>query len=253
MPDEIYQPKNIPIFEAIYGRGLISLGGYPAVDNMLKNLDITDKKLLDVGSGIGGMAHYIAQRYNAGVTGLEIRPWMAEHALQQASDDIKDRVNFVIYNPDGTTPLPSEQYDVIYSKGVLTNISNKPILLAELYRLLKPRGYLCLIDWLVPESQGPKYEILPMGDASYKETTNSYQKILTQAGFTNISFQDNSDEYLEYVKLLDTKLQSKEHKTQFKSIINNELRQELINSNHKLQLSIESHQQMSYLIRACKS
>ncbi len=252
MTDEIYKLENVPIFEAMYGTGLISLGGYPAVEQMLTGLNLSKKKLLDVGSGIGGMAHYLAQKYNTHVTGLEIYPWMAEYAAQKSAKNIKNQIDFVIYKPDGTIPLPSEHYDIIYSKGVLTNVSNKPALFTELFRLLKPSGTLCLIDWLTPESQGPKHETLPMGDASYKETKSSYQKILTLCGFTNITFQNKNSEYLEYVKALDARYQSPAHKEKYKNIIDDKLRLELIHSNSYLQKSIESGEQISYLIRAQK-
>ena len=63
MNDEIYTLKNVPLFEAMYGTGLISLGGYEAVDAMFKGIDLRSKKILDIGSGIGGMAHYLSKKY----------------------------------------------------------------------------------------------------------------------------------------------------------------------------------------------
>jgi len=250
--DEIYTLENVPIFEAIYVTGLISLGGYLAVDKMFEGLDVSGKNLLDVGSGIGGIAHYLAHKYNAHVTGLEIHPWMAKYATQKAVHSIQNKVDFVIYNSDGSIPLPSEHYDIIYSKGVLTNVSNKPALFAEIFRLLKPSGILCFVDWLTPEDQGPRQEILPMGDASYKETKSSYKEILSRCGFINIKFQNNSNEYLNYVKALDARYHSLTHKKKYHNIINDKLRQELINSNLKLQRTIESNEQMSFLIHANK-
>jgi len=48
-----YQPDNIALFEAIYGKYLISLGGLPAIDNMFNDIEITGLKALDLGFGVG--------------------------------------------------------------------------------------------------------------------------------------------------------------------------------------------------------
>jgi len=53
MSNDVYTPENVPLFEAMYGPGLISLGGYEAIDQMVKDVGIKAKHLLDVGSGIG--------------------------------------------------------------------------------------------------------------------------------------------------------------------------------------------------------
>jgi len=66
--DEIYRLENVPVFEAIYGKGLISLGGYDAAEQMFDGLELNGEHLLDIGSGIGGIAHHLAAklRENAG-------------------------------------------------------------------------------------------------------------------------------------------------------------------------------------------
>ncbi len=64
MSDDIYIEVNVPIFEAIYGKGLISLGGFEAIDNMFLNIDLKNKTILDVGSGLGGMAYHLAEQRN---------------------------------------------------------------------------------------------------------------------------------------------------------------------------------------------
>lgn len=53
-----YHPDNITLFEAIYGKNLISLGGLAAIDNMFSDLDIRELKALDLGFGLGGVAFH---------------------------------------------------------------------------------------------------------------------------------------------------------------------------------------------------
>ena len=250
MSEEIYTLKNVPLCEAMYGPGLISLGGYEAVEEMFKGIDLRGRKILDIGSGIGGMAHYLSKKYGASVTGLDIHPWMAEYSMSKAPAEIKNMLNFVGYNDDGSIPLSSKEFDVIYSKGVLTNVEDKKSLFKELYRLLKPSGILCLVDWLVPETSGPKHERLFLGDMSFKETQSSYNQLLSECGFHTIQFKNESAVYLRYVENIIYLLESDEHKQKFSHTISSSLREKLIQSELNLKASIETGEQLSVLIRA---
>jgi ubiquinone/menaquinone biosynthesis C-methylase UbiE len=243
---EIYSEENIPLYEAMYGPGLISLGGYEAIDDMVKGMDIEGKQILDVGAGIGGMAHYLAQKYQAFVTGLEIYSWMATYAMNHAPDAIKNKVNFITYTDDGLIPLPSQTIDVICSKGVLTNIPDKRPLFHELYRLLKPSGQICFMDWVVPEEMGPQHKTFPWGEVSAKETESSYAQLLADCGFVNITFEDESEAYLRHAQKLESTLTS----DNFKNLTDADLQELLMTSNTKLIHDIESGNQLSVRIRA---
>ena len=127
----MYQPENASLFEAIYGPGLISLGGYEAVRRMFTDMSLRGKTLLDIGSGIGGMAHYLAKEFGARVVGLEIHSWMTAYAKQTAPNEIQDQVRFVCYSGSEPIPVNSGSIDIVYSKGVLTNIADKKPLFEE--------------------------------------------------------------------------------------------------------------------------
>jgi phosphoethanolamine N-methyltransferase len=252
MSNDTYVEENVPLFEAIYGTGLLSLGGFDAINKMFANSYLKDKQILDVGSGIGGMAYYLAEQYHCKVIGLEIHQWMANYATTHAPKNIKDNLEFISYPPDGSILVSDQSIDICCSKGVLTNVEKKLELFKELHRILKNQGQIVFIDWLVPELTGPKYERLRLGDMSFKETQSSYTQILEKAGFKNIQFIDKSKEYLEYVKQLDAMYHSSEHKKTYNNIISESLRDELILANIDLKSSIESGQQLSMLILADK-
>jgi ubiquinone/menaquinone biosynthesis C-methylase UbiE len=250
--DSFYQLENVPIFEAVYGRGLISLGGYAAVKRMFEGLALANKHLLDVGFGLGGMSFYLAQTFGARVTGLEIEEWMTAYAKEKAPFAVRHQLAFIAYAADGSIPLPPASVDICYSKGVLTNISNKKDLFTEIFRVLKPGGQICFIDWLVPENIGPKAEMLPTGEASYKETEGTYRSFLKECGFQGVEFLKVNEEYLGYLKDLSRLLSSEVHKEDFKDVLKPDLRQMVIQSNLKLMLSVENEEQMSMRIRAAK-
>jgi phosphoethanolamine N-methyltransferase len=93
-----YQPDNVPLYEAIYGKNLISLGGLAAIDNMFSDLNIRSLKALDIGFGIGGVAFYLAEKYKMKVTGIEIHPWMEEYARTHIPTSLLNSLKFHTYN-----------------------------------------------------------------------------------------------------------------------------------------------------------
>lgn len=253
MTDSIYQEINVPLFEAIYGKGLISLGGYEAVDDMFAGKALSGKQLLDIGSGIGGMAYHLVKHYNCHVIGLEVPVWMAQYASKHAPKAIRKQVQFISYDADGTIPITAESIDLCYSKGVLTNVADKLTLFQQISQLLKPNGEVLLVDWLVPEAKGPSAEKLRLGDMSFKESQSSYAQILHDANFKDVTFVDKSAAYLQYAKQLDEMYHDREHQKRYADIISQTLRQQLIKANDDLIESIEKTKQLSMLISATKA
>lgn len=249
--NEIYRLEQVPLFEAIYGKGLISPGGYSAVDQMFAGLDLNHKHLLDIGFGIGGIAHYLASTFNVRVTGLEVHPWMVDYAASTTPEQAKGRVHFLTYDEHGRIPLPAACIDLAYSKGVLTNIEDKQSLFQEIARVLRPHGEICLIDWLVPPDVGPITErLFSTGELSHKETEASYREILAGCGFRQIECQDVNHEYFTYVKAISDALSTPDHIETYGDILSRELRNHLLAWHAKLMNAIEAGEQFSCRIRA---
>ena len=163
--DEFYLLENVPVFEAIHGKGLISLGGFDAVEEMFAGLELRHKNLLDIGFGIGGVAFYLAGERGARVWGIEVHEWMVDYATQSMPEEFYGNVEFLTYDQSGNIPLPDASIDLVYSKGVLAYIEDKEGLFAEIARVLRPDGQICLIDWLSPPNTGkiPRASVWPGG------------------------------------------------------------------------------------------
>lgn len=194
--DSPYTPKNIPLYEALYGKNLISLGGIAAIDNMFSDIDLRGKHLLDVGFGLGGVAYYLATTRHSFVSGIEIHEWLAAHANDGAPQDIRDRVVFSIYTESNKFPFPDNSFDLVYSKGVFNHIKQKHPIFLEINRVLKSNGQLVIADWL--------HTVYENDDASpiIKETSESYHQVLNDTGFTNINIRDDSQTFVNYAEIL---------------------------------------------------
>lgn len=252
MSEDIYIRDNIPSFEALYGKGLISLGGQEAILKMFEGETLEGKSLLDIGFGLGGMAHFLADKFSVQVFGVEVPSWMADYALESAPEEIRNKLSFFTYDEQGKIPLPSESIDLVYSKGVLTNVKNKTELFQEIQRVLKPLGRLCFIDWLLPEEETPKKTELPLGQTTHKENPRSYENLLEKAGFEKLEFKNVSSEYLGYVEKMDFFLRSPEHQAIYADVITKDFRKDLIHFNLDLKQKIMDKTQLSYRIRGQK-
>lgn len=195
-PDPIYTPESVPLFEALYGKNLISLGSRDAIDNMFSDLDLKELKILDIGFGLGGVAFYLAKTYQIQVAGVEVPAWMVEHAKQHAPQEIAHLLTFAVYDQAGNLPFESASFDLVYSKGVLNHVRDKAPLFRQIYRVLKQDGLFVIADWIYPE--------LTIDESSplVNETKESYQTTLEEAGFEDIHFRDDSKIFLIYVKNL---------------------------------------------------
>ena len=104
--------------------------------------------------------------------------------------------------PLNILPIPNQSYDIVYSKGVLAHVESKTPLFQECKRLLKDGGFLVINDWLSADEKKwgkniarlVELEHLPI----YPENEKGYIELLKQNGFTLLSSQDDSLEYLRY-------------------------------------------------------
>lgn len=192
--EEVYSPKYCQQLEAAYGKGMMSEGGTAAIEHLFDSVHMQDKKALDIGSGLGGVAFFVADRYNASVIGLEINAWMVNEAKRRTPEHLVDRVDFVQVT-DGSWPFADGIFDVIFSKGVLTHVEDKTDILNECYRTLKPGGILVISDALSSEARVWGEQISRLNEMEslnmYPESQSGYITLLKNHNFLLQSVRDD--------------------------------------------------------------
>lgn len=200
--------------ELAYGSGMMSEGGSEAIEKMFSGIAMHNKKCLDIGSGLGGVAFYLAETYQSHVTGIEINPWMVEETQKRISEKIKSLVNFILYDGIAALPCATDSFDVVYSKGVLVHLENKKPLFDEIYRVLKPNGVLIIEDWLspIPQKWGPLMQKFCEVDqlTLFPQSEEKYFKVLSQSCFRNILATDESQQYSLYNQKILLRLNQKD-------------------------------------------
>ena len=60
-----YGPKQLNMLKTVWGEGFLSPGGTEEIDQILKGLNLKNKKVLDIGCGTGGAVFHIIEKYGA--------------------------------------------------------------------------------------------------------------------------------------------------------------------------------------------
>jgi len=95
--------------------------------------------LLDAGCGAGASANRIAEHHDGPVIGLTIVPEQAKRARRGG------RARFICADY-AAIPLPSASCDVVWMLESICHAPDKPALLAEIARVLRPGGRLVIAD-----------------------------------------------------------------------------------------------------------
>lgn len=123
------------------------VGGAAATAALLEQLTVTaDTRVLDMGSGIGGPARLIAERYGARVIGVDLTPEYVRTAEELSGRvGLGERTSFRV---GSVTALPVEDtsVDLALMLHVGMNVEDKPAIFREAARVLRPGGVFGLYE-----------------------------------------------------------------------------------------------------------
>lgn len=187
--------ETLAPFDQFHGRGL------EATEEVADVLAVTaTDHLLDVGSGIGGPARYIADRFGCRVTGIDLTAEfcdVARHLTQMLG--LEDRVAFE-QGDALAMPFADASFDGAYSMNVSMNIADKAGFYREIHRVLRPGAWLVLIEI----AQGPNGSLdyptpwAQTAESSFLVTPSETGEVLEASGFTDLKSRDTAKESLAF-------------------------------------------------------
>ena len=178
-------------------------GGIGAVDILAHKADLRpEHQVLDVCSGLGGPARYLAFKYGCRVTGIDLTA--SRHAAAQKLTHLAkldDRVRFRMGDAQ-VMPFPDASFDRVIGQEAWIHVPDKARLIAECVRVLKPGGVIAFTDILRRVVLPPEvYRRIHEGMTFFMpETLDGYAALLTLEGCAVESQEDLSTEWTEVLK-----------------------------------------------------
>jgi ubiquinone/menaquinone biosynthesis C-methylase UbiE len=166
--------------------------------NKLESLGVDSSwHVLDVCCGWGVPTRYVAGRLGCRMTGVDITQRSIDFAKKIT--ELTEVAPLITYKQGSALELPIEDgaVDLVWSQDGFCHIPNRPRVLAECLRVLRPGGYLAFTDWMRGDFITPEEFTAFCKAWSFPgvETVDSYPKLLTAAGFEIASQEKVGREY----------------------------------------------------------
>ena len=181
--------------------------GRAATLELLEDMNLTaTSNVLDIGSGLGGVARTIADDVGCRVTGIDLTEEFC-NAATAISHWVKldDKTDF--QHCDATNlPFSDSQFDRAISVHVAMNIPHKDRMYQEARRVLKPGGIFAVYDILQGEGGDMLYPAPWAGDPSisYLATPHEMETLLSDAGFKIVKATDSTAASLGWLEARTT-------------------------------------------------
>lgn len=167
--------------------------GYPFLADVIKPRDT----VLDIGSG-SGVDVFIAKHKTGEegmVYGIDMTPAMIEKARKNIEIANADRIQIIEGQADDI-PLAGSKIDVVTSNGVINLVPDKKKAFEEIYRILKPGGYIQISDIVLtkPVSEKSKANAQLWAECIVgADPVSDYLDTIRSAGFKNVTVIDRLD------------------------------------------------------------
>ena len=193
--DDALRPEELFPFDQFHYHGT------DAVETAARSLALgPTSRVLEIGSGLGGPARYLAHKIGCPVTALELQSQLHQLACDLTTrTGLGDRVKHV--PGDALTyPFSSAVFDAVVSWLAIHHIRERGRLLARCADTLKPTGKIYIED-LYQRAPFAEDDLPDVAQTIYGVTLTSaedYVRDLHDAGFTNIEATDMTGDWTAF-------------------------------------------------------
>ena len=205
-----YNAVGAAIIQRLFGDGYLSPCGEAATEQLAHlAAPSSTSRVLDVGSGLGGAAMWLAENVGCQITGLDLVASNVHAATNTAeSRGLTDLVRFRIGDATAMA-FEDDSFSMVWGQDAWCHVPNRDALFAECARVLEPGGTIAFADWLLTGDEDESYRqgLLPSMACPSYETLSGYEGLLEGHGFTDITAEDLSEQYASHYKTAMTRLE----------------------------------------------
>jgi ubiquinone/menaquinone biosynthesis C-methylase UbiE len=182
--------EMIESLDQLHTRGLAATKELAAALNPERGSSV-----LDVGSGLGGSARYLAGKYGCVVSGIDLTRGFVDVAndlIQRTGQ--ADSIRFAVGDALDL-PFASESFDYAWTQHVAMNIHDRDRLYRGIQRVLKPGSRFAVHDIIAGSGAELRFPVpwAPVADLNHLVTEEEMRSLLDAAGFHERSWIDRTD------------------------------------------------------------
>jgi ubiquinone/menaquinone biosynthesis C-methylase UbiE len=166
------------------------------VQMMASKLNLkTNIKLLDLGSGYGGAARYLAKNFGFQVTCLNLSKTQNERNSSLNKKQNLDNLITVVEGNFEDIPYPEDSFDIVWSQDAIVHSANRELVVQEVVRVLNDSGEFIFTD-LMQTNDCPKSILKPVLDRIQLDSLGSFGFYVEQGrkfGVKKTEVQDLSE------------------------------------------------------------
>ncbi len=169
-------------------------------------------RVLDLGSGYGGAARYLARTYGCPVTCLNVSDVENERNRELTREQGLEHLVEVVEGSFEDLPFEDRSFHVVWSQDALLHSGDRGRVLEEAARVLRSGGQLIFTDPMAADGV-PQAELTPILARLSLEsmaTPSFYRRTLLRVGMEEVEFEDHTPQLTRHYRRVLEELERRE-------------------------------------------
>jgi ubiquinone/menaquinone biosynthesis C-methylase UbiE len=187
--DQQLTPQQLAALDQFHTRGLAATAELGKLAGVTAGMSV-----LDVGSGVGGPARFLAATYGCQVTGVDLsEPFVDAARYLTERTGQSGQVSFETASAL-ELPFDAGRFDVALLQHVAMNISDRTRLYREIRRVLKSGGMFAIFDVVLNDGE-PHYPVpwARTSATSFLLAAAATREAIEPAGFRTLAWHDDTE------------------------------------------------------------
>jgi ubiquinone/menaquinone biosynthesis C-methylase UbiE len=178
-------------------------GGLAATDELARGAQVSNgSRVADFCAGLGGTVRYLAHKYGADVTGIELTPARVSGAQELTKRVGLDGTARIVEGNVMDVPLRDASMDAVVSQEAFCHVPDVKKALTEAFRILRLDGRLAFTDWIANQPLAAADGQLVWEGMAIQplRSITEYRSLVESVGFRVISATDLTEEWGSILK-----------------------------------------------------